>query len=424
VALTLGVVPLWFKLSLMRECRTRIEQALAAIDGGTSAGVVMRLRAALAATLLYTEKGATPEVAAIWTDVLTAAELLNDGEHRLWARWGLWNYQLNHGGFRQALSLAQHFHQVAVDPADLATGDRMVGISLHFLGRQEAARHHLEKVVERHHGAAAQGRMIRRQYDQKLAARAYLPRILWLQGFPDQAMRTAESVVQDAIAAGHALAICLALSQAACMVTLMAGDAIAAERFITLLRDPAGAHAFNLWRAESRCHEGTLLAMRGDTVAGLRMFCAGANELLDNHTGMNHTGLVTSMAGALIRSGAIAEGRALVNAALTRAERDELWCVPELLRLSGECQFRSEGPDATSAAEELFRQSLRRAKQQEAQAWMLRTATGLAGLLQQTGRIVEARTVLTEVYDRFTEGFDTLDLQAAKALIGQLAQDQ
>jgi predicted ATPase/DNA-binding winged helix-turn-helix (wHTH) protein len=84
--LTAAYVPVWLRLSLMQECRGRVEQALASSGTGLDPHVTMRLNAALAAALLYTTKGAAPEVAVAWTNVLTIAERLNDIDHRLWAK--------------------------------------------------------------------------------------------------------------------------------------------------------------------------------------------------------------------------------------------------------------------------------------------------------------------------------------------------
>jgi predicted ATPase/DNA-binding winged helix-turn-helix (wHTH) protein len=413
VALTVRVVPLWFKLSLMTECRGRVEQALSAAGAEVEPRVIMRLSAALAATSLYTV-GAAPEVAAAWNDVLAIADRLDDTEYRLWARWGLWNYQLNHGAFREALPFARHFSDFATNAADLAIGDRLVGISLHYLGDQKLARQHLENVLTRHVDASARS-MIRIQYDRKLASRAYLTRVLWLQGLPDQAMAAAESVVRDASAAGQALALCLALSPGACPVALLSGDLPAAERFIALLHDSAAVHGLGFWSAEARCNEATLLVMRGEVAAGLRMFHPAVRELVDYNTHMNITGFLVVMAGALTETGEIAQGIAMVDEAVIRSERDgELWCMPELLRVRGEFLLRGGRPEA---AEVEFRRSLDWARRQETLSWELRTATSLARLLRNSNRVAEAVAVLAAVYQRFSEGFETADLLKAKRLL-------
>jgi predicted ATPase len=67
-----------------------------------------------------------------------------------------------------------------------------------------------------------------------------------------------------------------------------------------------------------------------------------------------------------------------------------------------------------------LQQALALARQQQAKAWELRTAMSLAQLWQQQGKHTEARQLVAEVYGGFTEGFDTVDLQEAKALLGDL----
>jgi predicted ATPase len=106
---------------------------------------------------------------------------------------------------------------------------------------------------------------------------------------------------------------------------------------------------------------------------------------------------------------------------IARAEgTDERWLMAELLRVKGEL-LRSEGAaGAAAVAEDLFRQALDWARRQGALSWELRAATSLARLLVDQDRSADALTLLQPIYDRFTEGFDTADLKAAKALLDAL----
>ncbi len=107
--------------------------------------------------------------------------------------------------------------------------------------------------------------------------------------------------------------------------------------------------------------------------------------------------------------------------ALARAKRiEEGWCFAELLRKNGELLLvRGESTDVASA-EECFRQALEWGRRQDALSWELRSATSLARLYHRQGRTTQARKVLAPVYRRFTEGFQTADLLAAKALLDAL----
>ena len=94
--------------------------------------------------------------------------------------------------------------------------------------------------------------------------------------------------------------------------------------------------------------------------------------------------------------------------------------MPELLRVKGELLLREDAPDATSVAEDHFRQALHWASGQGALSWELRAATSLARLWRDQDRTRAAREILAPVYDRFTEGFETTDLKAAKCLLDRL----
>ena len=251
VALTIAAVPLWVQLSLVQECRARVERALASLvpEAGRSARQEMKLYAALGASLLFS-KGPMPETEAVWAKALEIAESLGDTEYQLRALYGLWVCRLNRGECRVALTLAQRFYSLAQDrgdPADLPIGDRMIGISLHYWGDQTNARRHIERMLSSYVAPVQRSPLIRFQFDQRVVARGALARILWLQGFPDQARRTAQSTVDDARALDHAVSLCLALCEAACPVALFTGDLAAAESYVAMLLDSSAAHALPIW---------------------------------------------------------------------------------------------------------------------------------------------------------------------------------
>jgi predicted ATPase len=106
---------------------------------------------------------------------------------------------------------------------------------------------------------------------------------------------------------------------------------------------------------------------------------------------------------------------------LTLAETTgERWYEPELYRLKGELLLQQSSDNHTEA-EHCFQHALHVARTQQAKSFELRTATSLARLWQRQGKRTEAHELLAPVYDWFTEGFDTADLQDAKALLDALA---
>jgi len=124
-------------LSLLDECRGRVERALSSLRPDSTRGTrhEMQLYAALGASLIYI-KGSTPETGAAWANALEIAGKLGDTDAQLRAFRGLWAYHMNSGEYRTSLNFARRFCGVAADradPADLLVGDRMIGTSLHYL---------------------------------------------------------------------------------------------------------------------------------------------------------------------------------------------------------------------------------------------------------------------------------------------------
>jgi predicted ATPase/DNA-binding winged helix-turn-helix (wHTH) protein len=425
IALTAAAVPLWMHLSLMEECRGRVERALAAIANGAGrdAHREMQLHAGLGAALMITRGAAAPETGAALTTALEIAESLGDAEFQIRTLWGVWSFHLNSGQSRIALTLAERFRTLAAeaqDPIDQLVGERMIGVSQHVSGDQFSARGHIENFLT-HHVTRDRRFVTRFGVDQQVTARAFFARILWLQGFPDQAMRATESSIEDAQVTYHATSLCYALAHAACLIALFIGDMAAAEHYVAMLIDYSTRHALARWRAFGRSYQGVLVTKRGDGVTGLRLLCAGLDELGDATSALRFL-IFVEVVNALGRAGEIAERLAAVEEAIQRAERtQERWAIAELLRIKGELLLLQDAPGAAAAAEDHFRQALGWARRQGALSWELRAASSLARLWRDQHRVMEARALLGPVYARFTEGFATADLREAKSLLEQLA---
>jgi predicted ATPase len=420
-ALTVTAVPLWVHLSLMEECRGRVERALSGPAESRDPRRNMQLRAALGAMLFLT-KGSCPETLAAWTSAFEIAESLDDADYRLRALWGLFVDCITSGRYRAALTVAERFCTCAAkttDPADGPIGDRLVGLALLALGDLERARRHIERMLDRY--VARGSHIIRFQYDQRVVARSYHSHILWLQGFADQAMRSVECQVVNARASDHPVSLSHALLQAACPVALLVGDLTLAERYVKAIMDLSARHAVELWNVGGRCFGGVLLIKRGDIGAGLELLRTAFARVPENAFNLLYILFLAEIADALGRDGKAAEGLSIIDEALARSERnDERWCVAELLRIKGELILRESAPQAATAAEEHFLQALEWARRQGALSWELRTSTSLARLQHDQGRIAEARNLLQLVYDRFSEGFETADLKTAKEFLNSL----
>jgi predicted ATPase/DNA-binding winged helix-turn-helix (wHTH) protein len=427
VALTAAYAPVWMHLSLNAECRERALHALECI--GPESKLPARRRTELYFTfgmaLSYTD-GLVESTETALAKALDIAESVDDVDLQLQALWGMFTYRVNNGRQQEALSLAERFSRVARrtgDPADLLVGDRFTGGVLHYLGNQPEARRYLERVVDLYVAPSDRRHTICFVYDQRLLARSRLARVLWLQGFVDEAKRTAQASLEDARAAGHQVVVCTVLSEVLCPIELMTGDLAAAERSVSTLIDVATRHRLPVWESWGSCLKGELLINRGEFVTGLAVLRNALAILSRMGFTVRYVEFLTVMAQGLGGAGQLTEALATIDEALAQTDRDgQRWCVAESLRVKGELLLKGSDGQSVAAAEDCFFAALDAAREQGALFWELRAATSLARLWRDQGRPAAGVAMLQPVYGRFTQGFETADLKAAKALLGALAE--
>jgi len=426
VALTVAVVPLWVQLSLFGECRERVERALAVLKGDeqVTARPRMQLSAALAWSLMY-GVGRAREAGPAWTATLELAEKLDDRGYRVRALWGLCIDQFNNGELRTALEFARRFAGLVADSGDaidLMMAERILATALHYLGDQKNARQHIDRALGHLAALAQQPQIVRLRFDHRVSAHYFQARILWLQGFADQALQVVEHNIEEGRAIGQALTFCSVLGQGACPIAFLAGDFDAAARYGAMLLDHTERHPVRLWHLWAQCFNGLVMAKTGDAAAGLVALRGGLEQAGEAKFLPRFLLFLGELAACLGNAGEVALGLETVDEAIARCEgRDERWYVAELLRIKGELAISEGVADAAAAAEGLFRQAIDCADRQQALSWELRAAISLARLWRGQHRVGEARELLASVYRRFTEGFETADLKAAKSLLAQLA---
>jgi predicted ATPase/DNA-binding winged helix-turn-helix (wHTH) protein len=425
IALTAVAVTLWVQLLLLDECRERVERALSQLDGDeASMRLRMQLSAALGWSLMYGASGAR-KAGPAWTITLDLANLLNDRDYRLRALWGLCIDQFNNGEFRKALEFAHQFAEMALDSenaVDGITADRLLATAQHFLGDQKRARHHIDRVFSRLENlGSSTTQLVRFRFDLRVSAHYFQTRILWLQGFADQALRLVEHNFEEGVAIGHALTLCSVLGQGACPITFLAGDLDAAERYCAMLLDHTERHPIRLWHLWALCLKGALMVKRGDA-AGVGVLRDALNQAGQARFLPRFMLPLGELAACLGEIGEIADGLATVDDTLARGTaRDERWYFAELLRIKGELLLKESRQQSLMLAEQCFDEALDVAQQQGALFWQLRAASSLARLKLQKGRKDEAQRLLTAVCEKFTEGFEIADFRAARIMLDELA---
>src|SRR6266567_4629886 len=426
VALTAATVPLWTHLSLLTECRARVEQAIASLGRQVPSDPRrdMRLYLALGHTLMHGQASADSEIDAALTKALELAEIMDDTRYRLGAIWGLYAHRLTTGKYRDALSLAEKFRTVATETAarsDVPIGSRLIGLALHILGDQPGARRYLEPLVRSRVATARSSHIILYQYDQRVLLDCYYARVLWLQGFGDQARRLTESLVDHIRPGDHVLSFLYSLLIAACPIALYVGDLTTADDHVSVASDVATRNGLEIWNVWAQCFKGVVLIKRGEHGAGAQLLQSGLERLPEPAIHHHMSLLLAELAAGLGGAGQIAEGLGVVDKALARAEQtEEGWYLAELLRTKGELRLLERLPTAAETAEKCFHRALDVARDQGALSWELRSAMSLARLWHGQQRVSQARKVLAFDYRRFTEGFGTADLIAAKALLASV----
>src|SRR6266849_2708494 len=316
VALTAATVPLWTHLSLLSECRARVEQAIVSLGRQVPSDPRrdMRLYLALGHAIMHTRGSGGPEMNAAFTKTLELAEIMDDTRYRLGAIFGLYAHRLTTGEYRVALSLGEKFGTVAAETADrseVPIGNRLIGQALHILGDQPGARRHLEPLVRSRLATVRPSHIILYQYDQRVLLDCYYARVLWLQGFGDQARRLTESLVDYIRPRDHMLSFLYSLLIAACPIALYVGDLTTADDHVSVAADVATRNGLEIWNVWAQCFKGVVLIKRGEHGAGAQLLQSGLERLPEPAIHHHMSLLLAELAAGLAGAGQIAEiGRA------------------------------------------------------------------------------------------------------------------
>ena len=245
---------------------------------------------------------------------------------------------------------------------------------------------------------------------------------MWYLGFPDQALKRARG--------GPALArnSPYSLSQAAAsefevLIHAQRGEAILSLEMAQAQRRFCAERGVIGYLASAACSEGLALAMLGQTSEGIARNREGMRDFFAIGTKAGQTGMQCGLAYSYLLAGEAAPGLEAVDAGLRAVkETGERNTEADLDSVRGELILLRDRPP-TDEAERCFRKAIEVARSQHAKSYELRATTRLARLLDRRGQREQARELLSEIYNWFTEGFDTADLKDAKALLGELSTE-
>ena len=379
----------------------------------------LRLQLALSQVVIAVKGWSVPDVERALTRARELCERVGETPELFQALGGLWGVHLMRGELRIAYELAEQFlrrAQSAHDPVSPAYAQLQLGTALFRMGDLRLAREHFEIGIrlydpERHRQDIG--------IDSRVACLSYGAWTLWHLGYPDQALKSGYEA--RASAQGLSQTPNLAFAElflgvlhqfrgevSAAQETAQGVIALSAERGLT----DYSARATTLFgwaiAEQGRCEEGIAQIQEG--LAASR---AVGTELYRPH-------FLCLLAEACTKSGRLDEGLSALTEALAVAdEHENSHYEAEMHRLKGELLLKQNGSNAAEA-QNCFERAVEIARKQSAKSLELRATMGLARLLASQGRRDEARAMLAEIYNWFTEGFDTADLKDAKALLDEL----
>ncbi|MCV3206531.1 winged helix-turn-helix domain-containing protein [Mesorhizobium sp. YC-39] len=408
--------PLLLGLSQFDECQRWCRQALAGLtDREIGTLRELQLLHALSRSAIYAPTDFNEAKATFERGLQLSKDLHDERRHfDLLADFNV--FLVRHGDFKGAMATAKESAAVASSTGDAAQrvlSEWMLGASYHAAGDQAAALKHCRSGFRLH---ATSGPL---QLDLACEARARfgLTRSLWLQGFPDQALESAYLTMSHMAKYSHHASYCFALVWTI-PVLIWCGETDAAVEPIEVALAHSAKYSLASFHAIAKAQKAELVLTKGNDRHALEMLSDVHAAMLASQTySIIASSTSCVFAKALANAGRSGEAVSIMEAALARAEQvDEQCWRPELLRTQGEVALLAPEPNKIEA-ERFLVQSVECARSQGALAWALKAAIPLAHLWRATGRTAEAQSLLAGVYGQFTEGFQTQDLIASRALL-------
>ena len=393
-------------------------------DGPERAQRELLLQLALAPALIAVKSWSGPEVERAYTRARQLCERLGDPPELFPSLYGMWVVHVLRAELRKAYELAEQVlrrTQGTDDPALLLYARRALGTTSFYMGEFLPAKEHLEMGIsiydpERHRPLAF-------RYggaDAGVVCLSYAAWTLWQLGYPHQALKR----VKEALALAQRLSHPLSLAHTELFVGELRKyrrEAHAAQENAESVIALSVEHGFPHWLAEATSLRGWAMAEQGRSEEGIAHLQEGLAAVLATGAEVVRPYYLCLLAEAYMETGRLDDGLNVLTEALAAAdEHENRHYEAEIHRLRGELLLKQDDSNAAEARS-CFERAIEVARRQSAKSLELRATTSLARLLAKQGRRDEARTMLAEIYNWFTEGFDTPDLKDAKALLDGLA---
>jgi class 3 adenylate cyclase/predicted ATPase len=400
----------------------------------------LTLQLALGVPLTATKGYAADEVGKVYTRARELSRQMGESFHLFPVLFGLWRFYLQRAELQtarelaeQCLSLAERVH----DPAPLLRAHNTLGVTLFYLGEFVSARSHLEQAIALYD--PQQRRSLARVQDPVVACLAYAAWTLWHLGYPDQALQRSQEALAMAQELSH--------PYSSAMIFFFAAELHYLRREVEAVQERTAAaialsaeQAFPFWLSQGTSLQGWAVAERGQREEGIAQMRQGFSLYQATGSALGRSYWLMLPTATQGQVGQAAEGlQTLDEAHAAVLQSGERYYEAEIYRLKGTLtlqkfrvssfEFRVSSslqslppsPHAEAEAEGYFLKATEIARHQQAKSLELRAATSLARLWQQQGKHHAALNILSAIYNWFTEGFTTADLQEAGALLEELS---
>jgi DNA-binding winged helix-turn-helix (wHTH) protein/tetratricopeptide (TPR) repeat protein len=382
--------------------------------------IELRLQVGIAAPLVAREGYRSEEVVAALSRAWELNETLGDGPQSFAALRALYELLMGRSDYVRTFELCDKLDLVAQrerDPYLAAEALRLRGISALFLGKLGESKAVLTQSIDVFRRERGVSKVLAPD-DPEVSSACTLSLALWMLGYPEQALNWTQEALNRANALDAQFSIAIAHCFRAILMRFLRNYTATqeeADKAIAIC-DKFG---FGYWGAQASLERGWAIAMQGRASDGIEEI-----QSVLNSVSMGVGGSLTKLAEAYLHVGKIREGLDAVDQALKFVlEHKEAAWEPELYRLKGELLMERSAAKAgkrggdIDQAERALLTAIERARQNEARSFELRAAMGLHRLWSKNGKPTEARRIVADVYDRFSEGFGTPDLVEARRML-------
>jgi predicted ATPase/DNA-binding winged helix-turn-helix (wHTH) protein len=417
--LAAAAVPFFFQRSLLPECVAWSERALTRLTPITATPLTLQLQTCFAMALMYLANSPAAETALV--QALQLAQSLEDPVSQLLLLAQMYRYKLRRGDWRELRDLASRCDALVgqvEDPLVNVIVRTASAVTCHHLGEHVEALEHARIACS--YTARSSQLNTNAFIPGAVAALSVQARSLWMLGHPDQAIAASRTAIKEAEDLNHQATTILERVLNA-HIFLYTGDWQTAGELVRRGIVEATRYALTQCHSIAIGWQGVLAVRLGEPLRGTELLQTAVARLrAEDYQGYYRHVLSGELAEGFLKTGATALAHTTICEVVEREEACGPSChMPELLRVKGEVLLSMAQSDKDEA-EQCLLDSLRLARNHRALSFELRTGMSLARLWTASGRGDQALELLTSIYSRFSEGFQTLDLVSAASLLDEL----